>query len=84
MLNEKEINIAWSVTDFFICFPFFVMGKWLKLSNNLNNECKLNAFFYKNFVKGKCVMWNNYTAIGFSICNIVHKWCGNRGYRRLW
>ena len=45
MLNEKEINIAWSVTDFFICFLFFVMSKWLKLSNNMNNDCKLNAFF---------------------------------------
>lgn len=52
MLNEKEFNIAWSVTDFFICFPFFVMGKWLKLSNNLNNDCKLNAFFTRILSKG--------------------------------
>lgn len=52
MLNEKEINIAWSVTDFFICFPFFVMGKWLKLSNNLNNDSKINAFFTRILSKG--------------------------------
>lgn len=53
MLNEKEINIAWSVTDFFICFPFFVMGKWLKLNKNLNNDCKIKAFLARILSRGR-------------------------------
>ena len=28
--NQLGYNVAWSVTDVFICFPFFVMGEYLK------------------------------------------------------
>lgn len=51
MLNEKEINIAWSVTDTFICFPFFVMGKCLKLAKNLTNNSKVMVSFLKKVSK---------------------------------
>lgn len=51
MLNEKGINIAWSVTDTFICFPFFVMGKCLKWAKNLTNDNKIKVFFIKMLSK---------------------------------